>query len=158
MDNEFFSPLTVVKRLGALCLGVMMLYTFGWTAFIAQHEVRTGNHPGLGERGDSHRQRCWAGRHAHSNLLDSDDCRAGHPGRDDHGNREVLGKQVRQAPHREAQGGGQSRRQRGRHGGRHRRRQSRGHGRRRRRRQSRGQGRRRSRRQPPLDGVEQPPP
>ena len=25
----------------------MMLYTFGWTAFIARHEVRTGNHPDL---------------------------------------------------------------------------------------------------------------
>ena len=47
MDNEFFSPLTVVKRLGAQCLGIMMLYTFVWTAFIAQHEVRTGNHPDL---------------------------------------------------------------------------------------------------------------
>ena len=47
MDSEYFSPLTVAKRLGALCLGVMMLYTFGWTAFIAQHEVRTGNHPDL---------------------------------------------------------------------------------------------------------------
>ena len=47
MDNEYFSPLTVAKRLGALCLGVMMLYTFGWTAFIAQHEVRTGDHPDL---------------------------------------------------------------------------------------------------------------
>ena len=47
MDSEFFSPLTVAKRLGALCLGVMMLYTFGWTAFIAQHEVRTGDHPDL---------------------------------------------------------------------------------------------------------------
>ena len=47
MDNEYFSPLTVAKRLGALCLGVMMLYTFGWTAFIAQYEVRTGDHPDL---------------------------------------------------------------------------------------------------------------
>ena len=47
MDNEFFSPLTVVKRLGPLCLGIMMLYTFGWTAFIARHEVRTGGHPDL---------------------------------------------------------------------------------------------------------------
>ena len=47
MDNDFFSPLTVAKRLGALCLGVMMLYTFGWTAFIAQYEVRTGDHPDL---------------------------------------------------------------------------------------------------------------
>ena len=47
MDNEFFSPLTVVKRLGAQCVGIMMLYTFVWTAFIAQHEVRTGNHPDL---------------------------------------------------------------------------------------------------------------
>ena len=47
MDSEFFSPLTVVKRLGAQCLGIMMLYTFVWTAFIAQHEVRTGNHPDL---------------------------------------------------------------------------------------------------------------
>ena len=47
MDNEFFSPLTVVKRLGPLCLGIMMLYTFGWTAFIARHEVRTGDHPDL---------------------------------------------------------------------------------------------------------------
>ena len=47
MDSEYFSPLTVAKRLGALCLGVMMLYTFGWTAFIAQHEVRTGSHPDL---------------------------------------------------------------------------------------------------------------
>ena len=47
MDNEFFSPLTVVKRLGPLCLGITMLYTFGWTAFIARHEVRTGDHPDL---------------------------------------------------------------------------------------------------------------
>ena len=47
MDNEYFSPLTVAKRLGALCLGIMMLYTFGWTAFIASHEVRKGNHPDL---------------------------------------------------------------------------------------------------------------
>ena len=46
-DNEFFSPLTVVKRLGALCLSIMMLYTVGWTAFIARHEIRTGNHPDL---------------------------------------------------------------------------------------------------------------
>ena len=47
MDNEFFSPLTVVKRLGPLCLGITMLYTFGWTAFVARHEVRTGDHPDL---------------------------------------------------------------------------------------------------------------
>ena len=47
MDNEFFSPLTVVKRLGAMCFGITMLYTFGWTAFIAWHEVRTGDHPDL---------------------------------------------------------------------------------------------------------------
>ena len=47
MDNEFFSPLTVVKRLAPLCLVVTLAYTFGWTAFIAQHEVRTGNHPDL---------------------------------------------------------------------------------------------------------------
>ena len=47
MDNEYFSPLTVAKRLGALCLGIVMLYTFGWTAFIASHEVRKGNHPDL---------------------------------------------------------------------------------------------------------------
>ena len=47
MDNEFFSPLTVVKRLGPLCLGITLLYTFGWTAFIARHEVRTGDHPDL---------------------------------------------------------------------------------------------------------------
>ena len=47
MDNEFFSPLTVVKRLGPLCVGIMMLYTFGWTAFVARHEVRTGDHPDL---------------------------------------------------------------------------------------------------------------
>ena len=49
MDSEFFSPLTVVKRLAPLCLGVMLLYTFGWTAFIARHEVRNGDHPGLGQ-------------------------------------------------------------------------------------------------------------
>ena len=48
MDNEYFSPLTVVKRLGPLCLAVMLLYTFGWTAFVARHEVRTGDHPDLG--------------------------------------------------------------------------------------------------------------
>ena len=48
MDSGFFSPLTVVKRLAPLCLGVMLLYTFGWTAFIARHEVRTGDHPDLG--------------------------------------------------------------------------------------------------------------
>ena len=47
MDSEFFSPLTVVKRLAPLCLGVMLLYTFGWTAFVARHEVRTGDHPDL---------------------------------------------------------------------------------------------------------------
>ena len=47
MDNEYFSPLTVAKRLGALCLGIVMLYTFGWTAFVARHEVRTGDHPDL---------------------------------------------------------------------------------------------------------------
>ena len=47
MDSEFFSPLTVVKRLGPLCLAVMLLYTFGWTAFVARHEVRTGDHPDL---------------------------------------------------------------------------------------------------------------
>ena len=47
MDNEYFSPLTVVKRLGPLCLGVTLFYTFGWTAFIARHEVRMGDHPGL---------------------------------------------------------------------------------------------------------------
>ena len=47
MDNEFFSPLTVVKRLAPLCLVVTLAYTFGWTAFIARHEVRTGNHPDL---------------------------------------------------------------------------------------------------------------
>ena len=47
MDNEYFSPLTVAKRLGALCIGVVMLYTFGWTAFIAQYEVRRGSHPDL---------------------------------------------------------------------------------------------------------------
>ena len=47
MDNEFFSPLSVAKRLAALCIGVTMLYTIGWTAFIAQHEVRTGDHPDL---------------------------------------------------------------------------------------------------------------
>ena len=29
MDNEYFSPLTVAKRLGALCIGIVMLYTFG---------------------------------------------------------------------------------------------------------------------------------
>ena len=48
MDSGFFSPLTVVKRLAPLCLGVMLLYTFGWTAFVARHEVRTGDHPDLG--------------------------------------------------------------------------------------------------------------
>jgi len=47
MDNEFFSPLTVVKRLSVQCVIIMMAYTLGWTAFIAQHEVRTGNHPDL---------------------------------------------------------------------------------------------------------------
>ena len=47
MDDEVFSPLTVAKRLGALCVGLMMLYTVGWTAFIARHEVRTGDHPDL---------------------------------------------------------------------------------------------------------------
>ena len=47
MDNEFFSPLTVAKRLGVQCVLVMMAYTFGWTAFVAWHEVRTGNHPDL---------------------------------------------------------------------------------------------------------------
>ena len=47
MDNEFFSPLTVVKRLAPLCVLVTMAYTFGWTAFVARHEVRTGNHPDL---------------------------------------------------------------------------------------------------------------
>ena len=47
MDNEFFSPLTVVKRLGAQCVIIMMAYTFGWTALIAHHEVTTGNHPNL---------------------------------------------------------------------------------------------------------------
>ena len=47
MDNEYFSPLSVAKRLGALCLGVMLFYTIGWTAFIARHEVRTGDHPNL---------------------------------------------------------------------------------------------------------------
>ena len=47
MDNEFFSPLTVVKRLAPLCLVVTLAYTFGWTAFVARHEVRTGNHPDL---------------------------------------------------------------------------------------------------------------
>ena len=47
MDNEYFSPLTVVKRLGTLCIGIVMLYTFGWTAFIAQYEVRRGSHPDL---------------------------------------------------------------------------------------------------------------
>ena len=47
MDNEFFSPLTVVKRLGPLCLAVMLFYTFGWTAFVARHEVTTGDHPDL---------------------------------------------------------------------------------------------------------------
>ena len=47
MNDEVFSPLTVAKRLGALCVGVMMLYTVGWTAFIARHEVRTGDHPDL---------------------------------------------------------------------------------------------------------------
>ena len=44
-DNDFFSPLSVAKRLAALCIGVTMLYTIGWTAFIARHEVRTGDHP-----------------------------------------------------------------------------------------------------------------
>ena len=47
MDNEFFSPLTVVKRLAPLCLGITLLYAIGWTALIARHEVRTGNHPDL---------------------------------------------------------------------------------------------------------------
>ena len=47
MDNEYFSPLTVAKRLGALCIGVMLFYAVGWTAFIARHEVRTGDHPDL---------------------------------------------------------------------------------------------------------------
>ena len=47
MDNEFFSPLTVAKRLGVQCVLVMMAYTFGWTAFVAWHEVRTGGHPDL---------------------------------------------------------------------------------------------------------------
>ena len=47
MENERFSPLTVATRLGALCIGIMILYTVGWTAFIAQHEIRTGNHPDL---------------------------------------------------------------------------------------------------------------
>ena len=47
MDNEFFSPLTVAKKLGAQCVIIMMAYTFGWTAFVAWHEVRTGNHPDL---------------------------------------------------------------------------------------------------------------
>ena len=47
MDNEFFSPLTVVKRLAPLCLGVTLLYAIGWTALIARHEVRTGSHPDL---------------------------------------------------------------------------------------------------------------
>ena len=47
MDNDFFSPLSVAKRLAALCIGVTMLYTIGWTAFIARHEIRTGDHPDL---------------------------------------------------------------------------------------------------------------
>ena len=47
MDNEFFSPLTVAKKLGAQCVIIMMAYTFGWTALIAHHEVTTGNHPNL---------------------------------------------------------------------------------------------------------------
>ena len=47
MDNEFFSPLTVVKRLAPLCICVTLLYAIGWTALIARHEVRTGNHPDL---------------------------------------------------------------------------------------------------------------
>ena len=47
MNNDFFSPLTVAKRLAPQCLIIMMAYTFGWTAFVAWHEVRTGNHPDL---------------------------------------------------------------------------------------------------------------
>ena len=47
MDNDFFSPLTVAKRLAPQCLIIMMAYTFGWTAFVAWHEVRTGSHPDL---------------------------------------------------------------------------------------------------------------
>ena len=47
MGNEFFSPLTVAKRLGVQCVIIMMAYTFGWTALIAHHEVTTGNHPSL---------------------------------------------------------------------------------------------------------------
>ena len=47
MENERFSPLTVATRLGALCIGIIILYTVGWTAFIARHEVRTGNHADL---------------------------------------------------------------------------------------------------------------
>ena len=47
MDNEFFSPLTVAKKLGAQCVIIMMAYTFGWTALIAHHEVTTGSHPSL---------------------------------------------------------------------------------------------------------------
>lgn len=47
MDNEFFSPLTVVRRLSAPCFGITMLYTLVWTAFIARHEVRTGGHPDI---------------------------------------------------------------------------------------------------------------
>ncbi len=47
MENERFSPLTVATRLGALCIGVMLFYTVSWTAFIARHEIRTGDHPDL---------------------------------------------------------------------------------------------------------------
>ncbi len=47
MENERFSPLTVATRLGALCIGVMLFYAISWTAFIARHEIRTGDHPDL---------------------------------------------------------------------------------------------------------------
>ena len=177
MDNEFFSPLTVVKRLAPLCLVVTRDVVAGWLRRLARPAVpgrnagvhlrvdgvrsaarsENGQSPGLGEPGDSHLRTGWAGRHAHTNLLGSDDNRAGLPGRDAHGNCEILGKQVRPTSHREAQGGGQRRGHRHRHGQGQGRRHVRGH----RRRQSRGQGRRHRHRRslgaPPLDGVEQPP-
>ena len=154
MDNEFFSPLTVVKRLGALCLGVMMLYTFGWTAFIAQHEVRTGNHPDLESAAIATAN--GVGQVATLIVIYSIATTVA---------LDILGgmimvtarylenKFVKPLIERH-KAEGQSRRQRGRYGSR----QSRGHDRGHRRRRSQGQGRRRSRRQPPLDGVEQPPP
>ena len=49
MDNEFFSPLSIARRLLPLCLALVLTQTYIWTALVGWEEVANGSHAGARE-------------------------------------------------------------------------------------------------------------